>query len=129
MSGLNVVDSSGWLEYLTGSSRSRLFSAAIEDTQNLIVPVISVYEVVKRVLRDSTDDDAKTVIQAMTQGRLVDIDLTLVLDAARHRLPLADSLIYAAAQRFEATLWTQDTDFEGLPNVRYFAKDGPESSA
>lgn len=129
MSGLNVVDSSGWLEYLTGSSRSRFFSAAIEDTQNLIVPVISVYEVVKRVLRDSTDDDAKTVIQAMTQGRLVDIDLTLVLDAARHRLPLADSLIYAAAQRFEATLWTQDADFEGLPNVRYFAKDGPESPA
>lgn len=122
MSDLNVVDSSGWLEYLTGSSRSRLFSAAIQDTQNLIVPVISVYEVVKRILRESADDDAKTAIQAMTQGRLVDIDLTLVLDAARYGLPLADSLIYATAQRFEATLWTQDADFEGLPNVRYFTK-------
>lgn len=122
MSDLNVVDSSGWLEYLTESSRSRLFSAAIEDTQNLIVPVISVYEVVKRVLRESTDDDAKTAIQAMTQGRLVDIDLALVLDAARYGLPLADSLIYATAQRFEATLWTQDADFEGLPNVRYLTK-------
>ena len=122
MSDLNVVDSSGWLEYLTGSSRSRLFSAAIQDTQNLIVPVISVYEVVKRILRESADDDAKTAIQAMTQGRLVDIDLTLVLDAARYGLPLADSLIYATAQRFEATLWTQDADFEGLPNVRYFAR-------
>ena len=122
MSDLNVVDSSGWLEYLTGSSRSRLFSAAIQDTQNLIVPVISVYEVVKRILRESADDDAKTAIQAMTQGRLVDIDLTLVLDAARYGLPLADSLIYATAQRFEATLWTQDSDFEGLPNVRYFAR-------
>ena len=122
MSDLNVVDSSGWLEYLTGSSRSRLFSAAIQDTQNLIVPVISVYEVVKRILRESADDDAKTAIQSMTQGRLVDIDLTLVLDAARYGLPLADSLIYATAQRFEATLWTQDADFEGLPNVRYFAR-------
>jgi predicted nucleic acid-binding protein len=122
MSGLNVVDSSAWLEYLTGSSRSRLFSNAITDTENLLVPAIAVYEVVKRILRESTDEDAKTAIQAMTQGRLVDIDLTLVLDATRYKLPLADSLIFATAQRFEATLWTQDADFEGLPNVRYFAK-------
>ncbi len=122
MNGLNVVDSSGWLEYLTGSSRSRLFSAAIKDTQNLIVPVISVYEVVKRILRESSEVDAKKAIQAMTQGRLVDIDLVLSLNAARYRLPLADSIIYATAQRFEATLWTQDDDFDGLPSVRYFAK-------
>lgn len=122
MSGLNVVDSSAWLEYLTGSSRARLFSNAITDTENLLVPAIAVYEVVKRILRESTDEDAKTAIQAMTQGRLVDIDLTLVLDATRYKLPMADSLIYATAQRFEATLWTQDADFDGLPNVRYFAK-------
>lgn len=122
MSGLNVVDSSGWLEYLTGSPRSRLFSAAIKDTQNLIVPVISVYEVVKRVLRDSSEDDAKKAVQAMIHGRLVDIDLALSINAARYKMPLADSLIYATAQRFEATLWTQDADFDGLPNVRYFAK-------
>ena len=62
------------------------------------------------------------LVQAMTQGRLVDIDLALSLNAAQYRLPLADSLIYATAQRFEATLWTQDDDFEGLPNVRFFAK-------
>lgn len=79
MSDLNVVDSSGWLEYLIGSSRSRLFSAAIKNTQNLVVPVISVYEVVKRILRESSEDDAKKAVQAMTQGRLVDIDLALSL--------------------------------------------------
>lgn len=88
----------------------------------MIVPVISVYEVVKRILRESTEDDAKKAVQAMTLGRLVDIDLAISLNAARYRLPLADSLIYATAQRFDATLWTQDDDFEGLPNVRYFAK-------
>jgi len=122
MSGLNVVDSSGWLEYLIDSSRSGLFYAAIKDTQNLIVPVISVYEVVKRILRESGDNDAKKAVQAMTQGRLVDIDLTLGLNAVRYKLPLADSIIYAVAQRYEATLWTQDDDFEGLPDVRYFSK-------
>lgn len=122
MNGLNLVDSSGWLEYLAGSSRSSLFSDAIEDTENLIVPVISVYEVVKRILRESSEDDAKKAVQAMTQGELVDIDLTISLNAARYRMPLADSLIYATAERYQATVWTQDKDFEGLPNVRYFAK-------
>lgn len=122
MSGLNVVDSSGWLEYLTGSTRARHFATAIKNTQNLIVPVISVYEVVKRILREATEDDAKTAIQAMTQGRLIDIDLSLVLDAARYKLPLADSIIYATAQHYQATLWTQDDDFNGLLGVRYFPK-------
>ncbi|MBK9164455.1 MAG: type II toxin-antitoxin system VapC family toxin [Acidobacteria bacterium] len=122
MSGRNVVDSSGWLEFLTGSSRSRVFLPAIKDTKNLIVPVISVYEVVKRVLRDGDEADARNAIQAMTLGQTVDIDLSLALQAARYKLPMADSIIYATAQYHQATLWTQDEDFEGLPGVRYFPK-------
>ena len=122
MSGLNVVDSSGWMEYLIGSDRARLFSAAISDTENLIVPVISVYEVTKRILRDGVEKDVSTAVSAMAQGQLIDIDLAISLDAARYKLPLADSIIYATARRFEATVWTQDVDFDGLPNVKYFAK-------
>ena len=38
------------------------------------------------------------------------------------RLPLANSVIYATARRFDATLWTQGKDFERLNAVRYFAK-------
>lgn len=122
MSGPNVVDSSGWMEFLIGSDRARLFSAAIADTGNLIVPVICVYEVTKRILRDGDEKDASMAISAMVQGQVVDIDLAISLDAARYKLPLADSIIYATAQRFSATVWTQDVDFEGLPNVKYFAK-------
>ncbi len=122
MSGRNVVDSSGWLEFLTGSTRSRIFLPAIKDTKNLIVPVISVYEVVKRILRDGDEADARNAIQAMTLGQTVDIDLSLALVAARYKLPMADSIIYATAQYHQATLWTQDEDFEGLPGVRYFPK-------
>lgn len=122
MSGRNVVDSSGWLEFLTGSTRSRIFLPAIKDTKNLIVPVISVYEVVKRILRDGDEADARNAIQAMTLGQTVDIDLSLALNAARYKLPMADSIIYATAQYHQATLWTQDEDFEGLPGVRYFPK-------
>lgn len=122
MSGLNLVDSSGWLEYLVGSDRARLYSSPISATSNLIVPVISIYEVVKRILREGDDEDANQALQAMTQGTVVDVDYSIALDAVRLRLPTADSIIYATAQRFNATLWTQDEDFEGLPGVRYFPK-------
>ncbi len=122
MSDLNLVDSSGWMEYLTGSVRARHYSTAIGDTENLIVPVIAVYEVVKRVLRDGDDAGAKHALHAMTQGRLVDLDLPVALAAVRYKLPLADSIIYATAQRFGATLWTQDEHFQGLPMVKYFSK-------
>lgn len=119
---LNVVDSSGWLEYLVNTDRARLFSAAIEDSKNLIVPVISIYEVFKKVLRDRGEGDALQVASSMQEGRVVDLDISISLDAARYQLPLADSIIYATSQRFEATLWTQDEHFENLANVRYFPK-------
>lgn len=122
MNGRNVVDSSGWLEYLIGTERSGLYSDAIQDLENLVVPVISIYEVVKRLLRDGDENDAMTAVNAMVQGQLVELDLSLSLEAARYKLPLADSIIYATAQKFEATLWTQDEHFKDLPGVRYFAK-------
>ena len=121
MSDLNVVDSSGWLEYFMDSDRAKLFAPAIEDTQNLIVPTISIYEIFKKLLRDTCEDDALRAVSVMLGGRIVDLDKSLALESARHSLPLADSIIYATALRFDATLWTQDRDFSILMNVRYFA--------
>ncbi len=122
MSTANVVDSSAWLEYFTDSDRAPLFAAAIEDAENLFVPVITVCEVFKKVLRERGEEDALQVASIMQSGRLIDLDGALALEAARHPLPLADSLIYATALRHEATLWTQDEHFKNLPNVRYFSK-------
>lgn len=122
MSAANVVDSSGWLEYFTDSDRAPLFAAAIEDAENLFVPVISIYEVFKKVLRERGEDDALQVASTMQSGRLIDLDCALALEAARHPLPLADSVIYATAMRCAATLWTQDEHFQDFPNVRYFPK-------
>lgn len=122
MSRANVVDSSGWLEYLTDSDRAPLFATAIEDAGNLLVPVISIYEVFKKVLRERGEDDALQVASVMQGGRLIDLDCPLALEAARHPLPLADSIIYATAVRHEATLWTQDEHFKDFPNVRYFPR-------
>ena len=122
MSQNNIVDSSGWLEYLAATSRAKIYADAIEDEANLIVPVICIYEVFKKVLRDMDEERALQAASVMMTGRVVDIDTTLALDAAHYQLPLADSIIYASAMRHSATLWTQDEDFSGLPNVRYFPK-------
>lgn len=122
MSAANVVDSSGWLEYFADSDRAPLFASAIEDAENLFVPVISIYEVFKKVLRERGEDAALQAASLMQGGQLVDLDCALALEAARHPLPLADSIIYATAMRHGATLWTQDEHFKDLPKVRYFPR-------
>lgn len=119
MKAANVVDSSAWLEYFADSDRASLFAGAIEDEANLLVPVITLYEVFKKVLRERGESEALQVASVMQNGRMVDLDGPLALEAARYALPLADSLIYAAARRHGATLWTQDEHFKNLPHVRY----------
>ena len=118
----NVVDSAAWLEYLTGGAQANRFAAAIEDSKHLVVPAIVLYEVFNKVLRDRGEHLALQVAGAMHAGNVVPVDAALALDAARYPLPLANSLIYATAQRLGATVWTQDDDFKGLPGVQYFAK-------
>lgn len=125
MIGVNVVDSSGWLEYFMDSDRAGLFAPAIEDPANLVVPVISLYEVFKKVLRERGENDALQIASVMQSGRVIDLDPALALEAARHALPLADSIIYATAILHGATLWTQDEHFKGLPKVRYFPRHAP----
>ena len=122
MSARNVVDSSGWLEYFADTDRAGLFAPAIDDPKNLIVPVITIYEVFKKFLRERGEQEALEAVNVMLTGEVVDLDTLLVLEASRHRLPLADSLIYATTLRHGATLWTQDEHFKNLPQVRYFSK-------
>lgn len=119
----NVVDSSAWLEYFADSDRASLYAPAIEDAAHLLVPVITLYEVFKKVLRERGENDALQVAGVMQSGRLIEVDGALALEAARHALPLAESLIYATARRHGATLWTQDEHFRNLPHVRYFPRE------
>ncbi|MFZ4695960.1 MAG: type II toxin-antitoxin system VapC family toxin [Verrucomicrobiia bacterium] len=117
----NVVDSSAWLDYFANTGNAPSFAAAIEDTDRLIVPVVCIYEVFKKFLRERGASQALQAAAQMQSGRVVELDLALALEAARLKLPLADSLVYATAQRHGATLWTQDEHFKDLPGVRYFA--------
>ncbi len=123
---MNVVDSSAWLEYFADGPNAGSFALPIEDVANLIVPSISLLEVFERVLQQRSETDALRAVAMMQQGKVVELDSELALTAAKvgitASLPLADSVIYATARKFGATLWTQDKDFEGLDDVRYFSK-------
>lgn len=120
---MNVVDSSGWLEYFADGPNARFFAGAIETTADLVVPTVSLYEVFKRMLRQRGNDDALEAVAVMQQGRIAALSDALALAAARLSLelnmPMADAVMLATARSWNATLWTQDADFEGVPGVKY----------
>jgi predicted nucleic acid-binding protein len=123
---VNIVDSSGWIEFLGGGTNAEYFAVAITDTPRLIVPSISVFEVCRWMRRELGERRALEAMALMQQGSIVDLDATLAMSAARlsveFKLPMADSIMLATAQASKATLWTQDDDFEGLDGVKYIAK-------
>ena len=122
----NVVDSSAWLSYFADDANSKSFAKPIEDIEHLLVPSITITEVFKIVARQSSIDNALQAIAHMEQGKVIPLDQSLAVDAAKlgleHKLPLADSIIYATGQKFNAIVWTQDDDFDGLEGVRYYSK-------
>jgi len=123
---VNVVDSSGWLEYFAAASNASFFAEPIQDIEHLIVPSISILEVFKRILQQKDENAALQAIAQMHQGEVADLDRTLAMSAAKlgHdlKLPLADSVMLATARCYGAVLWTQDGDFRGMDGVRYIEK-------
>ena len=122
---MNVVDSSGWLEYFAEGPNAGFFASAIEATDELVVPTVSVYEVFKRVCQQRGEGDALQAVALMQQGEVVGLSIHLALEAARASvelgIPMADGMILATARSFDAMLWTQDADFADLECVRYIA--------
>ena len=129
---MNVVDSSGWLEYFANGPNARFFAPAIEKTTDLLVPSLTLFEVFKRILLQRDEGAALQAVAVMQQACVIDLDAPLALTAARLstelRLPLADSVILATARTHDAVLWTQDADLKGMPHVEY-RKPRPGSDA
>ena len=126
---MNVVDSSGWIEYLTNSARADLFAWPIEQRDQLLVPTISLFEVHKILSRSLQADLVGRCLDVMRLGRVLDLTDARAIAASQaaraHKLALADAAMYSMAQEHGATFWTQDVDCDGLPGVRYFAKPMP----
>ncbi|MFA5843505.1 MAG: type II toxin-antitoxin system VapC family toxin [Coriobacteriia bacterium] len=120
---MNVVDSSAWLEYFGDGPNASEFSGAIEAPDEMVVPSLTLFEVFKRTCQLKGEATALEAMGVMLQGRVVELSVTLSIDAARLSLgtglAMADAIILATARAEEAVLWTQDAHFEGLANVEY----------
>ena len=123
---MNIVDSSGWLAYFADEPNAEYFLSPLKDMSSLIVPVVSIYEVFKVVLRESGENEALQAVAATQKGTVVDLTAKLAISASKLGLqlglPMADSIILATAKEYKARIWTQDSDFEAISGVKYFPK-------
>jgi predicted nucleic acid-binding protein len=123
---MNIVDSSGWLAYFADEPNAKHFLVPLSDSALLIVPTVTIYEVFKVILRESSENEALQAVVAMQKGRVIDLSASLAIAASRlsleHQLPMADSIILATAQEFKAMIWTQDSDFKNVSKVKYYPK-------
>jgi len=123
---MNVIDSSGWLEYFVSGANASFFAPAIQDVANVVVPTISIFEVFKRTLIEKGRTNALEAVAIMYDGKVIDLDREIALIAAdlsfELKLPMADSIILATARAYNATLWTQDEHFKDIEGVKYTKK-------
>ena len=120
---MNLVDSSGWLEFFADGPNASFFAAPLKKVDELIVPTISIYEVFKSVLRQRDESAGLQAVALMKQGEVTDLTIDISMKAAKlsldHKIPMADSIILATGRLYQATIWTQDIDFKGLKDVKF----------
>lgn len=125
---MNIVDSSGWIEYLADYENANIFEPVIKNAADLLVPIICVYEVFKRVLGEFGEERALEAMGLMSLGQIIELDRQIAINAALIsnvlKLAMADSVILATARAHDATLWTQDADFAEIEGVRCIEKSG-----
>lgn len=125
---MNLVDSCGWLEYLADGENASFFALPLQKTEDLIVPSICIIEVFKKILQQINENFAFQSVALMQQGLVIELDTNIAILSAKLsfelKLPLADSVILATARLYNAVIWTQDSHFRNIDNVRYIKKEG-----
>jgi len=121
-----MFDSSCWLEYFLDGKGASQYAPTIENNGEIVVPAIVLHEVFKVVMRASNEDSALAAAGVLQQFPVIPVDENIAMYSAKlgqeHGLAMADSMILATALIHHTTLWTQDADFKGMPNVKYFGK-------
>jgi toxin FitB len=122
----HIIDSSAWIEYFADTKYAKYVSNTIERSRTIIIPSITIFEVFKKLLKEKDKHIALQIVAHMRRGDIIDLDSSISLLAAQlahtHNIPMADSIILATAQKHTATIWTFDSDFRNIPNVKYFPK-------
>lgn len=123
---MNIVDSSGWIEYVTDQRNADFFEKPINHPDDLLIPTICFYEVFKRILREFGEERALDVVGIMSLGTNVNLDRHIAIHATEIsyelKLAMADSIILATAREHNAILWTQDEHFRNIEGVKYIEK-------
>ncbi len=117
-----LVDTCGWIEWMTDSSIADAYAPHLE-SENLLVPTLVQHELYEWLCRETDTNTALAAIAATQKATVVPLDTSLAADIAReHKLAMADAIIYATARQFQATLVTGDAHFESLPQVLFYPK-------
>ena len=123
---MNVVDSSGWIEYFIDTVNADNFAQAIEKSALLIVPALSFFEVHRYLSKNTSAAQRDRCLDVMRRGSVVELTTVRAIAASDmallHKLAMADAVMYSIAREFNATFWTQDVDYQDLPGVSYHAK-------
>ncbi len=126
---MNVVDSSGWIEYFIDTPQADNFAVSIEQTTLLIVPAVSFFEVHRYLSRKADSVRLNECLEVMRRGTVIELNTARAIAASetaqKHRLAMADAIMYSIAREFDALFWTQDIDYQGLPGVNYFPRPAP----
>ncbi|MGH8498920.1 MAG: type II toxin-antitoxin system VapC family toxin [Methylococcales bacterium] len=124
---MQLVDTSAWIETLTGSTLGKSLKKEFKSPESCLVPTLVQYELYKWLLREKTEEDAERVIAYTMMCEVVPLTSEIALRAAEisreHGLHATDAIIYATAQSANVAIVTCDAHFEGLPQVRFFRKN------
>jgi predicted nucleic acid-binding protein len=123
---MRLVDTSAWIEYLTGSALGATLASELPDRAQWLVPTMVQLELTEWLTREVGEDKADRVIAFTETCVVTDLDTATALSAAelcaRHKLATADAIVYATALAHGADLLTCDRHFENLSGVRFVAK-------
>ena len=125
---MKLVDSSGWIEFFTNGPLAGAYAAYLRNSQELVSPIIVLYEVYKKIKSQRSEEEALVAVSTMGATRFVPLTDTVALTAAdvslHYGLAMADAIIYATALVEGAQLITSDADLASLPGVMYLKKPG-----
>lgn len=121
-----ILDSSAWIEFFGEGPFAHEFAKRLRQPANVLTPTIAIYEVYKWLKRERSEQEAVQAVASMQETLVVDITKELAVSAAdlslEHKLAMADSMMLAVAQAYDAELLTTDSDFEGFAGVNVFSK-------
>ena len=123
---MNIVDASGWIEFFLAGANGPTFKPVIENTRELLVPSVNMYEVHRVLSRKLPVELRDVCLEVMRRAPVIELNDERAIAASelslKHGLAMADAAIYAIALEHKAVLWTQDADYQGLKGVKYFPK-------